>query len=597
MPNGPMEGFLTRRSMAILTGSLAFVVIYWYLRRRRSLKYSASESRKRNINAKLRSQESFDVLEESKLDSKEFAVASAVKRNDDITDVVPSDNVGNAGLSNNQFIRKRIDGMLVAKLENDMIKMNAVDDKSVLKIPKNNLPESRKDPIDSLSHADKISVANEEETSGSFSVRKESEIENIEARNICITRKSENVTNKRNSDPDIIEYKRMNTPNSEGSQDSGRATGGLASSLSPADDIATRGSPEVRSVYEFEIPNTLVGLIIGIKGKTIKVLIHLFKWYLLKFKYEGKELCLRTEVKMIIRPHHTPEKLETHQICAVEGSRENINRCLRMMRRRFPVARFPELNLRPVLPPPFPDPPAALYALRPVQLTLPEGERCRVICSAVIDVGHFFLQQPQHPTFNALQRLDYYMLGVYMQSAGVPDLPKPVDVDKLCVAPAFDGWYRAVTLDYYQEEDEVMVRYVDYGGYGRLPRSDLRQIRTDFMTLPFQAIECYLAHVMPADGTSKWSDEALELFQSLMQGRTLECYVVGYHIEDSRPFVEIFATDENNKVDRIDSALLDANLAKAWDPSKVRPVLPKSVPPLTSPFLVGRVGNEIFVAE
>lgn len=50
-------------------------------------------------------------------------------------------------------------------------------------------------------------------------------------------------------------------------------------------------------------------------------------------------------------------------------------------------------------------------------------------------------------------------------------------VDKLCVAPAFDGWYRAVTLDYYQEEDEVMVRYVDYGGYGRLPRSDLRQIR------------------------------------------------------------------------------------------------------------------------
>uniref|UniRef100_A0A0R3RT52 Tudor domain-containing protein n=1 Tax=Elaeophora elaphi TaxID=1147741 RepID=A0A0R3RT52_9BILA len=355
-------------------------------------------------------------------------------------------------------------------------------------------------------------------------------------------------------------------PSTWGSQDSGRATGGLASSLSPAGDIVPRGSPEVRSIYEFEIPNTLVGLIIGIKGKTIK------------------ELCLRTE-------------LETHQICAVEGSRENINRCLRMMRRRFPAARFPELNLRPVLPPPFPDPPATLFGTRPVQLTLPEGERCRVICSATIDVGHFFLQQPQHPTFSALQRLDYYMLGVYMQPAGVPDLPRPVDVDKLCVAPAFDGWYRAVTLDYYQEEDEVMVRYVDYGGYGRLPRSDLRQIRTDFMTLPFQATECYLAHVMPADGTTKWSDEARELFQMMTQGRMLECYVVGYHIEDSRPFVEIFTSDENNRVDRIDSALLDANLAKAWDPSKVRPVLPRPVPPLTNEFLVGRVGNEIFVAE
>lgn len=48
---------------------------------------------------------------------------------------------------------------------------------------------------------------------------------------------------------------------------------------------------------------------------------------------------------------------------------------------------------------------------------------------------------------------------------------------KLCVAPAFDSWYRAVTIEYYQDEDEVLVKYVDYGGYSRLPRSDLRQIR------------------------------------------------------------------------------------------------------------------------
>ncbi|VDO29448.1 unnamed protein product [Onchocerca flexuosa] len=143
MPNGPMEGFLTRRSIAVLTGSLAFVVIYWYLRRQRSLKYSAS-------------QKNFDVPEESELDSKEITVASAMKPNDDITDVVPSDNIGNAGLDSNQFIRKRTDGVLIAELNNDMIKMNAVNDKSVLKIPSNSLPESRKDPVDSLSHANKI---------------------------------------------------------------------------------------------------------------------------------------------------------------------------------------------------------------------------------------------------------------------------------------------------------------------------------------------------------------------------------------------------------------------------------------------------------
>ncbi|KAK6045524.1 KH domain protein [Cooperia oncophora] len=113
------------------------------------------------------------------------------------------------------------------------------------------------------------------------------------------------------------------------SQDSGRATGGLASSLSPMDEAG-----DVLPMYEFEIPNTLVGLVIGIKGKTIK------------------ELSSRTDVRMLIRQHHTPEKVDTHQICQVRGKREQINRCLQMLRRRFPPARFPELNLQPVLPPP-----------------------------------------------------------------------------------------------------------------------------------------------------------------------------------------------------------------------------------------------------
>uniref|UniRef100_A0A183EVF3 KH domain-containing protein n=1 Tax=Gongylonema pulchrum TaxID=637853 RepID=A0A183EVF3_9BILA len=107
----------------------------------------------------------------------------------------------------------------------------------------------------------------------------------------------------------------------------------LASSLSPADDVPPSASvEEMQPVYEFEIPNTLVGLIIGIKGKTIKI--------------------------------------PTHQICTVRGPRENINRCLRMMRHRFPTNRFPELNLRPVLPSPFPEPSPTTYPTKPVQVLL-----------------------------------------------------------------------------------------------------------------------------------------------------------------------------------------------------------------------------------
>lgn len=55
-------------------------------------------------------------------------------------------------------------------------------------------------------------------------------------------------------------------------------------------------------------------------------------------------------------------------MCTVEGPRDNINRCLQMLRRRFPANRFPELNLEPVLPPPIPSPAAELFGTQPTQV-------------------------------------------------------------------------------------------------------------------------------------------------------------------------------------------------------------------------------------
>uniref|UniRef100_A0A1I8A876 Tudor domain-containing protein n=1 Tax=Steinernema glaseri TaxID=37863 RepID=A0A1I8A876_9BILA len=341
---------------------------------------------------------------------------------------------------------------------------------------------------------------------------------------------------------------------SEVSADSGRASGGMACSLSPG---VGDGESEMLPMYEFEIPNTLVGLIIGIRGKTIK------------------ELCIRADVKMIIRPHHNPEKTDTHQICTVEGKRDCINKCLRLLRRRFPSNRFPDLNLKPVMPPPVPCPAAEIFGSQPTNLSLPDGVRCEVVVSSMLNPGHFFVQQPTHPTFSQLQRLDRYMLGIYSQTAGIPDLPQPCAIGLLCVAPSLSGWFRAVTMAYYEDQDEVLVRYVDYGGYARLPRSDLRQIRTDLMTLPFQATECYLANVQPADGTSQWSEQANEEFQQLYMNKIVEASVIGYNVEDQIPVVELFTLNGENKSIKLDKYLLDKDLAKLADPSKVVPVLPK----------------------
>ncbi|WKY00775.1 hypothetical protein Q1695_015085 [Nippostrongylus brasiliensis] len=343
------------------------------------------------------------------------------------------------------------------------------------------------------------------------------------------------------------------------SQDSGRATGGLASSLSPMDDAG-----DVLPMYEFEIPNTLVGLVIGIKGKTIK------------------ELSSRTDVRMLIRQHHTPEKVDTHQICQVRGKREQINRCLQMLRRRFPPARFPELNLQPVLPPPLASNLFDALASQPSWLTLPDAIPCEVVCSSVIDPGHFFLQQPTHPSFSSLSHLDMYMIRLYSQGSDIPDLPKPCQTGLLCAAPVLGAWFRAVTVSYYPDNDEVMLRFVDYGGYTRLPRSELRQIRTDLMSLPFQAIECYLAHVQPIDGTWQWGEAAFAHFQKLCMGKVINATVVGFNVHDKVPMVELTVMDEDGKPIRVDKDLMEAGFAKASDPSKLQKVSSAKARPLAT---------------
>lgn len=66
----------------------------------------------------------------------------------------------------------------------------------------------------------------------------------------------------------------------------------------------------------------------------------------------------------------------------------------------------------------------------PRQLHLPEGASCDVILSSLVSGGHFFLQQPTHPTYPSLSTLDQCMIGCYAQG-DTPPLPHPVEGENL----------------------------------------------------------------------------------------------------------------------------------------------------------------------
>ncbi|KAM8816780.1 tudor and KH domain-containing protein [Rhynchonycteris naso] len=78
--------------------------------------------------------------------------------------------------------------------------------------------------------------------------------------------------------------------------------------------------------------------------------------------------------------------------------------------------------------------------------------------------------------------------------------------------PTNGSWYRARVLGTL-ENGNLDLYFVDFGDNGDCPLRDLRALRSDFLSLPFQAIECSLAQIAPAG--EQWEEEALDEFDRL----------------------------------------------------------------------------------
>jgi len=148
-----------------------------------------------------------------------------------------------------------------------------------------------------------------------------------------------------------------------------------------------------------------------------------------------------------------------------------------------------------------------------------------------------------------------------------PPLPTPIQVSSICVAPALGGWYRAQVVAVDEETDACDIKFVDYGGYSTVNSSVLRQIRGDFMTLPFQAVECYLANVTPLGGNeAAWSKESVAGMEELTHGQVLQAEVCGY-AEDGLPVVYLFAM-HSSQVVLVNQELVSRGLAEWLQPAE-----------------------------
>lgn len=240
------------------------------------------------------------------------------------------------------------------------------------------------------------------------------------------------------------------------------------------------GGGAITSIYEFVLPIAAVPQLIGRKGNYVN------------------QLKSKTGVNLIVKKHPTSHK---QKIGSLEGTQKEIDAALKMIRIKLPEKRYPTVTLQRVfLSHPNSVIPLPAMDTSILQMNLIEGINNDVVISSIMSGGHVFLQQPLHPSFPQLNVLQMCMNQSY-SVIETPNLQKIVE-DAVCAAPipGPDGttnWYRVQIISHNPETETCLVKYLDYGGYVSVYAKELRQIRTDFMTVPFQATECLLSNIKP----------------------------------------------------------------------------------------------------
>lgn len=264
-------------------------------------------------------------------------------------------------------------------------------------------------------------------------------------------------------------------------------------------------------VWEIEVPKHLVGRLIGKQGRYVSFLKQ----------SSGAKIYIST------LPY-----TQDFQICHIEGTQQQVDKALSLIGKKFKDMDLTNLYAPPSLS--LPSLPMTSWLL------LPTGVTVEVMVVNIVSAGHLFVQQHTHPTYHVLRSLDQQMFLCYSQP-GTPALPSPAEVGLICAAPAVEGaWWRAQVISFYKDSNEVEIRYVDYGGYDRVKIDTLRQIRSDFVTLPFQGAEVLLDNLAPLPGEDRFSPEASAVLEEMTRGVALLAQVTNYDNNTGVPLVQMW---------------------------------------------------------
>merc|ERR1712117_785519 len=159
-----------------------------------------------------------------------------------------------------------------------------------------------------------------------------------------------------------------------------------------------------------------------------------------------------------------------------------------------------------------------------------------VTVSCVVDSCRVFIQHMKNPTFEGLKNLETELLTTFSMEPA-KDLLRPIAQGSVLGVFSDDKWYRCQVVSYNSKQDTCDVKFVDHGGYTTVPASHLRQLKSEFLRLPFQSIEVYLAHVNPSTCETQTDITAEILFHANVSIRLLG------QADDGLPMVQAYYYD------------------------------------------------------
>jgi hypothetical protein len=156
--------------------------------------------------------------------------------------------------------------------------------------------------------------------------------------------------------------------------------------------------------------------------------------------------------------------------------------------------------------------------------------------SCVVDSCKVFIQQTKNPTFVGLHHLEMELLSTYTMEQSKP-LLRPIAQGSVVAVFSDSKWYRCQVVGYNSKVDTCDIKFVDHGGYTTVPSTDLRQLKPDFIRLPFQAIEVYLAHV-----NTSTEEIQTDIASEILFHGNISIKLLG-HADDGIPMIQAYYYD------------------------------------------------------